>query len=218
MARIRRTDILERRAEIEAWIAEHVPKARMCAALDCRPATLEGVLRALGLSYTGNRGGRRQTTGRAKPAAIYLHYGSGITSHKLKLKILRDGIKPRRCEGCELEEWRGEPIPLELHHVDGDRRNNTLPNLRLLCPNCHALQPGNSGAAAGRTPRPAPGLYALSAGPRLVPPVAGAARVAEPVDAQHLGCCPDRGGGSSPSAGTVSPDSSVKGERARHAS
>lgn len=32
----------------------------------------------------------------------------------------------------------GHEIPLEVHHVDGDRLNNELSNLQLLCPNCHA--------------------------------------------------------------------------------
>ena len=44
-----------------------------------------------------------------------------------------------RCERCGGGTWQGEPMPLELHHVDGDRTNNALDNLRLLCPNCHAL-------------------------------------------------------------------------------
>ena len=44
-----------------------------------------------------------------------------------------------QCELCQRETWLGAPIPLELHHQDGDRTNNELPNLRLLCPNCHAL-------------------------------------------------------------------------------
>jgi len=35
----------------------------------------------------------------------------------------------------------GGPIPLELDHIDGCRSNNQLQNLRLLCPNCHALTP-----------------------------------------------------------------------------
>jgi 5-methylcytosine-specific restriction endonuclease McrA len=32
----------------------------------------------------------------------------------------------------------GEPIPLELHHIDGNHNNNDLSNIQLLCPNCHA--------------------------------------------------------------------------------
>jgi 5-methylcytosine-specific restriction endonuclease McrA len=52
---------------------------------------------------------------------------------------LQEGIKPYCCENCGLSTWLGNPIPLELHHIDGDKTNNTLENFQLLCPNCHAL-------------------------------------------------------------------------------
>ena len=32
-------------------------------------------------------------------------------------------------------------VPLEIDHIDGDAENNLESNLRLLCPNCHALTP-----------------------------------------------------------------------------
>ena len=32
-----------------------------------------------------------------------------------------------------------QPIPLEVHHIDGDSLNNEMSNLKLLCPNCHAF-------------------------------------------------------------------------------
>lgn len=44
-----------------------------------------------------------------------------------------------RCECCGLETWNEQPIPLQVHHKDGDRYNNEEDNLELLCPNCHAL-------------------------------------------------------------------------------
>lgn len=47
-------------------------------------------------------------------------------------------LRGRKCERCGLTEWLGEPINLEIHHEDGDRLNNSLENLRLLCPNCHS--------------------------------------------------------------------------------
>lgn len=43
------------------------------------------------------------------------------------------------CENCGLSQWMNEVIAVEVHHEDGDRTNNTLTNLSLLCPNCHSL-------------------------------------------------------------------------------
>lgn len=48
-------------------------------------------------------------------------------------------IRGHRCERCAETRWLEEPIPLEVHHIDGDSLNNEMNNLKLLCPNCHAL-------------------------------------------------------------------------------
>jgi len=58
---------------------------------------------------------------------------------RLKDRLLRGGSKEHRCECCQSATWLGRPVPLELHHKDGDRTNNVLSNIELLCPNCHAL-------------------------------------------------------------------------------
>ena len=50
-------------------------------------------------------------------------------------------LRGRKCECCGLEEWLGKSINLEVHHIDGDRTNNSLENLQLLCPNCHSYTP-----------------------------------------------------------------------------
>lgn len=42
------------------------------------------------------------------------------------------------CEECKNTEWNNKPIVLEIHHNDGDRTNNNLDNLKLLCCNCHS--------------------------------------------------------------------------------
>jgi predicted nucleic acid-binding Zn ribbon protein len=47
-------------------------------------------------------------------------------------------------------------IPLEVHHIDGNWKNNEESNLELLCPNCHSLTPTfkASNKGKGRTLNP----------------------------------------------------------------
>jgi hypothetical protein len=80
-------------------------------------------------------------SGVKKDTSEYLIKGSKITSFKLKNKLLKEGYKEHKCENpeCGLTEWHGKPIPLELHHINGDNTDNRLENLQLLCPNCHSL-------------------------------------------------------------------------------
>jgi hypothetical protein len=43
------------------------------------------------------------------------------------------------CNKCEISEWQGVKIPLELEHKDGNNQNNERTNLEGLCPNCHSI-------------------------------------------------------------------------------
>ena len=61
-----------------------------------------------------------------------------ITSHRLRIRLIDDGFKLAQCEKCGNVEWQGQPIALELDHIDGDHYNNEIENLQILCPNCHA--------------------------------------------------------------------------------
>lgn len=62
-------------------------------------------------------------------------------SGSLRKRLIRAGYKKAECEECGLSEWRGEPIALELDHINGVHDDNRLVNLRILCPNCHSLTP-----------------------------------------------------------------------------
>jgi 5-methylcytosine-specific restriction endonuclease McrA len=62
-------------------------------------------------------------------------------SRNLKNKLIAVGLKKSECESCGLSKWLGKPMPLQLDHVNGNRTDNRIDNLKILCPNCHCLTP-----------------------------------------------------------------------------
>lgn len=73
-------------------------------------------------------------------AKEYLASVKYVSSHRLKLKLIRDGIKENECEKCHISKWQGEDLPLELDHINGNHEDNRLENLQILCPNCHSIK------------------------------------------------------------------------------
>lgn len=135
-----RSDLLERKEDILRWISENQSKAYMARELGCNPKTINPLLEKLGISYAGNQSGKGMIRPRESMSLIeYLENSTDIQSNKVRLKLLKEGYKEHKCECCGLTTWLDNPIPLELHHKDGDRYNNTLENFELLCPNCHAF-------------------------------------------------------------------------------
>lgn len=57
---------------------------------------------------------------------------------KLKNRLLKIGLIKNQCSVCDIIDWNGKVLNMELDHIDGDRTNHRLENLRMLCPNCHA--------------------------------------------------------------------------------
>ncbi len=57
----------------------------------------------------------------------------------LKKRLLKEGLLEYKCAICgNTGEWLGQPLTLQLDHINGDHFDHRLENLRLLCPNCHS--------------------------------------------------------------------------------
>lgn len=82
-----------------------------------------------------------------KSVQQYLVENSNIKTHDLKEKLFKEKIKENKCELCGITEWLGKPIVCQLHHINGNHKDNRLENLQILCPNCHSQTDTYSGSA-----------------------------------------------------------------------
>lgn len=88
------------------------------------------------------------------PLEILLAPGRKKTSRgHVKQRLLKAGLLERKCYECGITEWRGKRLAFNLDHIDGDKLNWSLENLRLVCPNCDSQSDTFAGRNVGRSSR-----------------------------------------------------------------
>jgi hypothetical protein len=65
--------------------------------------------------------------------------GEQLSTETLKRYLIE--VHGHKCWKCEATEWQGEFLHLEIDHMDGNKKNNELSNVQILCPNCHSITP-----------------------------------------------------------------------------
>lgn len=149
-----------------------VPRGELVVAVGSA-RSLADVIRALGLvdggasralvkrsieSYridTSHFTGQAHRTGRPSPnrreaddILKRLEAGTRRTKTALLRRALDEVGVCHRCAACGTgDTWQGRRLVLEIDHVNGDRLDNRLENLRYLCPSCHSQTRGFSRGA-----------------------------------------------------------------------
>ncbi|NWF30089.1 HNH endonuclease [Streptomyces sp. PKU-EA00015] len=122
LRRLGRPDNGQQRALLRRWLTE------------------EGVDTSHFLGQAHQRGKPGTTPRRKAEALLVKHDGKRRTRSAPLRRALHEIGVPEQCDECGTGPvWLGRPMTLEVDHINGDWSDDRAENLRLLCPNCHAI-------------------------------------------------------------------------------
>ena len=136
--------------QLQLAVNKSLSIAQVCRELGIRPVggnykTLHAKLKLFNINtahFTGaawNQGKRFKSFSKTHLNEDVFKVDSIVVNNRVvKKRLLDQGILTYRCAVCNISEWNGKPITLELNHINGVNTDNTILNLELLCPNCHS--------------------------------------------------------------------------------
>lgn len=146
-----RHDITQEKTE--ALLKEGYGFKQVAEKLGCNYKTLLRYAGIWGIKEKYAYSVQKQYVGKRKDASVNFGVGKRVGTDRFKKLLWRDGYLDKRCFICGITEWLGQPAPLQLDHINGDRLDNRLENLRILCANCHHQQPTSNGKNKNRYSR-----------------------------------------------------------------
>jgi hypothetical protein len=114
----------------------------------------------IGTTHWVNTSSKRGAPGVAKPLNDVLVEHSDYCRKTLKKRLVKEGLLPYVCSGCNRDSWLGKPLALQIDHINGVSDDNRLGNLRFLCPNCHS----QTDTFSGRNKRTLRGAFVCGCG------------------------------------------------------
>jgi hypothetical protein len=91
--------------------------------------------------FTGqgwNKGGHSRNRKSIEEILVLREGGARSKPHQLTRALISLGIK-HECQKCgQGPEWMGNPLTLDVDHINQNWLDDRAENLRFLCPNCHS--------------------------------------------------------------------------------